>query len=91
MLSALRGYLIRTAVDQAVGGWNAPMDPATKEFVYVPIPESRTMHPSLATPYTLVEPALADFGRSNPGAPVRDRRLPPDLASRNMHLDPDFA
>ena len=39
----MRGYLIRIGVDQAFGGWNAPMDPETNEFVYVPIPESRPM------------------------------------------------
>jgi hypothetical protein len=87
----VRAYLVRIGVDQAFGGWNAPMDPATRQFVYVPIPESRAMRPEFATPYALVEPALADFAAGHPAAPRRDVQLPRQLASQNMHLDPDFA
>jgi hypothetical protein len=86
----MRAYLIRIGVDQAYGGWNAPMDPHTNEFVYVSIPESRPMRPLLATPYALVEPALARFAEAHPRAPDRSLRLPSDLTATHMHLDPDF-
>lgn len=66
------------------------MDPDTNEFVYVSIPESRPMRPSLATPYCLVEPALARFAEAHPKAPDRSIRLPSDLTAQHMHLDPDF-
>ena len=66
------------------------MDPDTNEFVYVSIPESRPMRPSLATPYSMVEPALARFAEAHPKAPERSVRLPSLLTAANMHLDPDF-
>lgn len=86
----MRAFLIRIGVDQAYGGWNAPVDPNTNEFVYVSIPESRPMRPPLATPYGLVEPALARFAEAHPKAPDRSIRLPSDLTAAHMHLDPDF-
>lgn len=86
----MRGYLIRIAVDQAYGGWNGPVDPVTNEFVYVPIPESRPMRAELATPYAAVSPALDDFAARHPAARRSAMTLPPELATKNMHLDPDF-
>lgn len=86
----MRAYLVRVGVDQAFGGWNSPVDPETNEFVYVPIPEARAMRATLATPYSLVQPALARFADAHPGAPLRSVQLPSDLISANMHLDPDF-
>ncbi len=86
----MRAHLVRVGVDQAYGGWNAPMDPETNEFVYVPIPESRPMRSKHATPYTLLEAALARFARQHPTAQQKHVRLPSNVASANMHLDPDF-
>jgi hypothetical protein len=39
MIRRARGILVRVGIDQAFGGWNAPVDPVTHEFVYVPIPD----------------------------------------------------
>ena len=86
----MRAYLVRIGVDQAFGGWNAPMNPETREFVYVPIPESRPMRAELATPYTLLQPALRSFESTHPAAELRNVQLPWNLATANMHLDPDF-
>ncbi len=86
----MRAYLIRIGVDQAYGGWNAPMNPETNEFVYVPIPESRPMRTELATPYAVVQASLVKFEGMHAGAPRAYLRLPVKLASANMHLDPDF-
>lgn len=86
----MRAYLVRVGVDQTFGGWNAPMNPETNEFVYVPIPEIRPMRAELATPYTLVQPALVRFEGIHPTAPPQHVRLPWDLVAANMHLDPDF-
>jgi hypothetical protein len=44
----------------------------------------------LATPYSLVQPALARFADAHPAAPSRSVHLPSHLISANMHLDPDF-
>src|SRR4051794_27452947 len=87
----MRAYLVRIGVDQAFGGWNAPMNPDTNEFVFVPIPESRPMTTDLRTPYASIQPALATFEAAHPAAHHRHVRLPAKLASANMHLDPDFA
>jgi hypothetical protein len=76
----VKGLLIRVGIDLTYGGWNAPVDPGTLEFAYVPIPEG-AQRPRLATPYTRVLGALARF----PGA-----ELPAALHGRSMHLDPDF-
>jgi hypothetical protein len=76
----VRGLLVRVGVDQAYGGWNAPVDPTTFEFAYVPIPDGAQQQ-GLATPYTEVLVTLARF----PGV-----QLPEELHGRMMHLDPDF-
>jgi hypothetical protein len=87
----MRATLVRVGIDQAYGGWNAPVDPATGEFVYVPIPEvSRQQRPALATTYASVEPALAAFAAAHPGVPPRLVSLPAALAGLATHLDPDF-
>ena len=39
----MKGVLVRIGVDQAYGGWNAPVD-AEGRFVYVPIPEKLGTH-----------------------------------------------
>jgi len=86
----MRAYLVRVAIDQAFGGWNSPVNPATNEFVYVPIPELRAMRAELATPYSSLQPALARFAHAHPNARPQFVKLPPALGAVNMHLDPDF-
>lgn len=78
----LKGLLVRVGADlsRAGGGWNGPMRSSTRDFVYVPIPESRRMHPGLETPYSLVLPSLEAFGVELHGL----------LCDKMMHLDPDF-
>lgn len=71
---------MRVGVDQAYGGWNAPVDPATGEFAYVPIPEGPQRR-GMETPYATIAPVVARFA---------GMVLPAGLAHRAMHLDPDF-
>ncbi|MGE0454013.1 MAG: hypothetical protein AB7O37_18170 [Vicinamibacteria bacterium] len=78
----MKGVLVRVGIDQAYGEWNAPVDPETGDFVYVPIPDpDGSQRHGLETPYSEVVPALRRF----PGL-----ELPPALKRRVMHLDPDF-
>lgn len=35
----MKGILVRIGVDHAYGAWNAPVDPKTGQFVFVPIPD----------------------------------------------------
>lgn len=78
----MNALLIRIAADKSTGGglWNGPVDPQSGRFVYVPIPETRPVHPGLDKPYSALAPALATFGTS----------LPIHLRAKGMHLDPDF-
>jgi|ERR1044071_56277 hypothetical protein len=79
----MNALLVRVGADLSQGGgsWNGPVDNATGDFAYIPIPETYPVHPGFAKPYSLVTPALARFGWT----------LPTHLAGQNMHLDPDFA
>jgi hypothetical protein len=85
--------LVRVGIDQAFGGWNAPADPETGEFVYVPIPEGEKarFHPGCERRFEEAMPALEDFASPRGLGLISDLKMPPDLAPRAMHLDPDFA
>jgi hypothetical protein len=76
----VKGLLVRVGIDQAFGGWNAPVDPSTLDFAYVPIPEGAPS-PQLARPFTEVLASLARF---------QNAKLPEPLHGQMMHLDPDF-
>jgi hypothetical protein len=76
----MKGLLVRVGIDLTSGGWNAPVDPDTLDFAYVPIPDGR-QHARLATPYARLGAALARFPEAV---------LPTALAREAMHLDPDF-
>lgn len=77
-----RALLVRVGADAtpAGGQWHGLVNSATGEFVYVPIPEQRSVRPGFATLYADVAPELARFRRN----------LPSSLAGRQTHLDPDF-
>lgn len=82
----MKGILLRVGCDltDAGGRWNAPVDPATWNYAYVPIPgsEDEVKHIQCNLPtFHLFEASVARLGA----------RLPPQLhASRLVHLDPDF-
>lgn len=84
----MRAILVRVGVDQTYGGWNGPVDPSTNEFVYVPIPDDNEFNRGMATPYSLVQPAIARFSTTRECKSLIE--LPKGLQGRNMHLDPDF-
>lgn len=76
----MKGILVRVGIDSTCGYWNGPIDPITKKFVYVPIPEAKESHPKLMRYYKEIEPALKRMQVS----------LPSPLKYQPMHLDPDF-
>lgn len=82
----MRATLVRVGVDQTFGGWNAPVEPASGEFVYVPIPDDGPFHPGLRRAYRELHEPLAAFAARH----AADLALPAALARRSMHLDPDF-
>jgi len=78
----MRALLVRIGADQSKWGgrWNSPIDSRTRDFVYVPIPESGSCHPGVNTPYSTWSRYLTG---SWPSLPAR-------LLGLDMHLDPDF-
>ncbi len=87
----MKALLIRIGVDQAYGGWNAPVD-AEGRFVYVPIPEKlgTPFHPGLERRYSEVLPPLERFCDVHGCDLCGDLRFPQNLLDHPMHLDPDF-
>ena len=87
----MKGLLVRIGVDQAYGGWNAPVD-ADGRFVYVPIPEKlgTPFHPGLERRFGEVLPALNRFCEEHECDLYGDRSFPDTLLHHPMHLDPDF-
>lgn len=79
----MKAILVRIGIDQAYGGWNAPVDPSTWEYAYVPIPEGQgtKCHRGLERHYAECVGPVCRFGVV---------QLPTALADRMMHLDPDF-
>jgi len=87
----MKAVLVRIGVDQAYGGWNAPVD-ADGRFVYVPIPESvgTRFHRGLERRYAEVLPALESFCAARECDLRSDLKFPPGLLDRAVHFDPDF-
>ncbi len=87
----MKALLVRIAVDQAYGNWNAPVNP-DGQFVYVPIPEKidTRFHPGLERRYTEVQPALERFCADNRCDLCLDLKFPKELLQYPMHLDPDI-
>ncbi len=88
----MRAYLVRVGIDQAFGNWNAPIDPGTGDFVYIPIPEKAgtAFQPGMATHYTPFRSALDVFAAAHPNAQSGICKPPEALSDLNPHLDPDF-
>jgi len=87
----MQAILVRIAVDHSYGAWNAPVDPKSREFVYVPIPENASQFlPGLARNYDEVIPPLKEFCQRFSRRLHDDLRFPEELRKRQMHLDPDF-
>ena len=86
----MKAIMLRMGIDSKYGGWNAPMDPETREFVYVPIPESGVYKKGYETTYNQILPKLLDFAEKHNKDLYRDLGFPRELTSRYAHLDPDF-
>jgi Nucleotide modification associated domain 3 len=88
----MKAILVRIGVDHAYGGWNAPADPISQRFVYVPIPErtGTKFHPGCDRPYSEWAPVLESFSEGLGLDLYRDLKCPSVLLKQWMHLDPDF-
>ena len=86
----MKGSLFRVGIDQQYGHWNAPVDPKSRQFVYVPIPEEREFHPGLERSYREIIPSLQRFCSTVKRDLISELKFP-SSGLRYMHLDPDFA
>ena len=79
----MNAYLVRVGIDstERSGGFNAPMNFETKEFVYVPIIEDRKPLGNLNRTFQEFEDPCRRLGQC----------LPRRLLEKNAHLDPDFS
>lgn len=76
----MRGLLVRVGIDSSCGSWNAPVDLSTGNFVYVPIPESKSLRPGLERSFDELASPLTRIGVP----------LPTAWKGEAAHLDPDF-
>ena len=85
----MKAILVRIGIDHAYGDWNAPVDPVTGEFVYVPIPDGdqKQYTPGNVHCYQEIVAPLTAFEEKYG---VGGLYLPRNLRKCNMHLDPDF-
>jgi putative DNA base modification enzyme with NMAD domain/EVE domain-containing protein len=83
----MKGLLIRVGIDSSYGQWNAPVDPETGGFLYVPIPEDEgaKFREGLERQYNneLKQEIEAFYSNYSPNFPKK-------LYDRSMHFDPDF-
>jgi hypothetical protein len=79
----MNAHLVRVGIDStdASGGFNAPMNPETKEFAYVPIIEPRDIIGNLNRTFQEFKDPCRKLGLS----------LPSRLWNKNAHVDPDFS
>lgn len=89
----MKALLVRVGIDLTSGGWNAPVNPHTFEFAYVPIPENegkekdgtkkKPIRPGYGKSYEQFKICCQKFGKN----------VPEQLLNKNKyaHLDPDFS
>lgn len=79
----MNALLVRVGIDSKSGGWIAPVNPTTQEFVYVPIPENGgEVYPEYKRTYDEFKKPCEKLGCP----------LPPKVIEEytSVHLDPDF-
>ena len=82
----MEAILIRVGVDQTYEQWNAPVDPESGHFVYVPIPEKRASLPGLERSYREVLPSLQRFALRFELDLESSLGLPRSLLDHTVHL-----
>lgn len=87
----MKGLLLRVGIDQTFGHYNAPINPLTNDYLYMPIPQGQdspeqTFRHGMQTTYAQIEPHFKDFSVRN----SVNLSFPEHLKSIGCHLDPDF-
>lgn len=81
-----KGLLVRVGIDQTFGEYNAPINPITNDYIYMPIPQDGADFLSgMDTTYEDLVPHFESWCQKN------DVTLKfPLKNNRHCHLDPDF-
>ena len=93
-MNNIKGLLMRVGIDQTYGKYNAPINPSTNDYIYLPIPtNSNISKAGMETTYYKALPYIKSWGLRNDVT----RTLPPNLMkdknqkeTGDCHLDPDF-
>lgn len=85
-MSGRKGLLVRVGIDQTFGEYNAPINPITNDYIYMPIPQDGADFLSgMVTTYDDLLPHFESWCQKNDSAlefPLKN--------NRSCHLDPDF-
>jgi hypothetical protein len=86
----MKGLLMRVGIDQTYGNYNAPINPLTNDYLYMPIPQGKDAQykEGMKTQYLDLQPAFSTWGAKN-NVLVQ---FPIHLIEEEIytHLDPDF-
>jgi hypothetical protein len=88
----MKGLLLRVGIDKTAGGYNAPINPLTNDYLYMPIPESKEnpkqiFRQGMETTYTQMDTHFSKFTEQN----AIELAFPEHLKLIGCcHLDPDF-
>ena len=85
----MKGILLRVGIDKSAGHMNAPFDPESGQFVYLPIPERHPFKDGLEVRYDQFEEPLRAL--SERAELRKSTELPSHLKGAGCHLDPDFS
>ena len=82
-----QGLLMRVGIDQTYGNFNAPINPKTLEYFYLPIPQdNHQFNGGMRTSYDDDASHFNTWCEKN----ETNLRFPTHLTGRDCHLDPDF-
>ena len=78
---------MRVGIDQTYGNFNAPINPTTLDYFYLPIPQDdHQFNDGMRTTFDNVKPHFDAWCQKN----ETGFRFPSHLVGRDCHLDPDF-
>lgn len=79
---------MRVGIDKTFGQYNAPINPDTNDYLYIPIPESRhAFQVGMQTSYRSIVHSFDAWSKQNSVT----ESFPKHLIDLNCHLDPDFS
>lgn len=82
-----RGLLVRVGIDKTYGRYNAPINPDTNDYLYIPIPQNNNnFRPGMETTFDDLLPYFYSWSQRN----ATEIEFPQYLKNKACHLDPDF-